>query len=161
MGPRRAPWSGGAVGRHVAGWAAILLAVSVIVAGCAGAARRGAAQGSDPASGFPLGAFTKEIDDPSGRVRLVWTFEPDGRFAEIPQALDGQTLDWPTVRGTWTADADTVTIVVSFPDDHGTMRHGWRVDGDQLWTSLISSDNPSDTEWFGTLDVQPWRRLAP
>jgi hypothetical protein len=41
------------------------------------------------------------------------------------------------------------------------MRHGWRVDGDRLWTFLIESDNPDDKEWFATLDVQPWRRLAP
>jgi len=132
-----------------------------IVAACAGASRSVPAQGSDPVSGFPLGAFAKEINDPTdGRVRLVWTFEPGGRFAESPQALDGQALDWPPVRGTWTADAEAVTIVVSFPHDYGTMRHGWRVDGEELWTHLISSDNPSDKDWFGMLDVQPWRRFT-
>jgi hypothetical protein len=162
MGPGRATWPGRTVGRRVAGWAAILVAVSAIVAGCAGgASRSGVAQGTDPRSGFPLGAFAKEFNDPSGRVRVVWTFEPDGRFAEVPQALDGQALDWPTVRGTWTADAQAVTIVASFPEAYGTMRHGWRVDGDRLWTFLIESDNPDDKEWFATLDVQPWRRLAP
>lgn len=160
MGPGRVPWPGVAVGRRVAGWVATLVTVLAIVAGCAGTSRSGAVQGSDPVSGFPLGAFAKEIDDPSGRVRIVWTFEPDGRFAEIPQALDGQRLDWPAVRGTWTADADALTIVASFPQDYGTMRHGWRVDGDQLWTFLISSDNPADKEWFATLDTQPWRRVA-
>jgi hypothetical protein len=161
MGSWRARWPGGWVGLRIAGWAAILVVVSAIVTGCAGASRSGAATGSDPASGFPLGSFAKEINDPSGRVRVIWTFEPDGRFAETPQALDGQALDWPAVRGTWTADAQTVTIVVSFPQNFGTMRHGWRVDADQLWTSLISSDNPADKEWFATLDAQPWRRLAP
>ena len=46
---------------------------------------------SDRAVGFPLGTFAKEISDPDlGHVRLVWTFEPDGRYAEIPFALDGR-----------------------------------------------------------------------
>ena len=43
-------------------------------------------------AGVPAGGFAKEIQHPDlGHIRLVWTFEPDGRYAEIPIALDGQT----------------------------------------------------------------------
>ena len=50
-----------------------------------------APRASDRASGFPFGAFARRSSDPDlGRVRLVWVFEPDGRYAEIPFALDGQ-----------------------------------------------------------------------
>jgi len=59
--------------------------VVIAVGSCGPTARFPPPPGSDPASGFPLGRFAKEIDDPvSGRVRLVWAFEPDGRYAEIP-----------------------------------------------------------------------------
>jgi hypothetical protein len=109
------------------------------------------------ASGFPSGAFAKEVVDPElGRVRLVWRFEPDGRWAEIPLALDGQTLRMPTVRGSWVADAETVTVATDYPPGWGTSTHGWRLDGDRLWTFFKDSDVPDDKEWFESLDSRPW-----
>lgn len=139
-----------------------LATVSIAIGGCGTSARLPPPRGSDPASGFPLGRFAKEIDDPSaGRVRLVWAFEPDGRYAEIPFALDGQAMTFPTVRGTWTADDSTLAIDVTYPPEYAANRHGWRRDGDLLWTYLISSDDPEDVDWFTPLDVQPWRPVDP
>jgi hypothetical protein len=115
----------------------------------------------DPGSGFPLGSFAKELQDPeAGRVRLVWTFEPDGGYAEIPFALDGQTLDWPPIRGTWAANRETVTVATTYPPGWGTSTHGWRLDRDELWTYLVGSDNPEDADWFTTLDTRPWLPLG-
>lgn len=143
-----------------AGWL-VVLAVALL-AGCGGSPRPSAATGVDPVSGFPLGHYAKEITDPVfGRVRIAWTFEPDGRFAEIPLALDGQALPWPAIRGTWTADRDAVTIDASYPEDVATTRHGWRRDGDALWTFFLGSDNPDDVDWFTALDIQPWKRFDP
>jgi hypothetical protein len=144
--------------------AALLLVATVAssVAACASAARPSTEPGAlDPASGFPLGSFAKEVHDPvAGRLRLVWTFAPDGGYAEIPFALDGQTLDWPPIRGTWAADADTVTVTTTYPPGWGTSTHGWRLDRDELWTYLVGSDNPEDADWFTTLDTRPWLPLA-
>jgi hypothetical protein len=138
------------------------VSIAIAIGGCGTSARLPPPRGSDPATGFPLGRFAKEIDDPSvGRVRLVWAFEPDGRYAEIPFALDGQALNFPTVRGTWTADDSTLVIDVSYPPEYAANRHGWRRDGELLWTYLISSDDPEDVDWFAPLDVQPWRPFDP
>jgi hypothetical protein len=135
--------------------------MATAMVGC-GASAVPPARGVDPATGFPFGRFAKEIEDPAGgRVRLVWAFEPDGRYAEIPFALDGQSLPFPTVRGTWTADATSLTIAVDHPAQLSDTVHGWRRDGDALWTYLISSNDPADVEWFGDLDVQPWRPFEP
>lgn len=139
---------------------ASVLVVLVLVAGIAAScttARVPSSEHSIAPSGFPLGAFAKEIQHPDlGRIRLVWTFEPDGRYAEIPFALDGQTLLAPTVRGTYAVDGGTVTIATDYPPDWGTSRHGWRMDGDRLWTFFMDSDVPDDKDWFGSLDSQPW-----
>ena len=74
----------------------------------------------------------------------------------MPVALDGQRLDIVPVRGTFTADADTVTIATTWPSDMGTSTHGWRLDGDRLWTFLKESTNPDDKDWFEGLDSRPW-----
>jgi hypothetical protein len=115
--------------------------------------------GVDPTSGFPTGTFAKDIvDPPMGRVRLHWVFGPDGRWAEVPEALDGQALPAPPVRGTYRVDGDLVTIATDFPAGWGTSSHRWRLDGDELWTTFESSDNPDDEGWFAMLDATPWRR---
>jgi hypothetical protein len=147
-GPRSISRSASALG-------GILLAAGVLAAGCSAASpSRDHAVGP---SGFPLGTFSKELSHPElGRVRLVWDFEPDGRYAEVPLALDGQTLNAPTVRGRYTVDGSTVTIATDFPPDWGTSRHGWRMDGDRLWTFFIESDVPDDKDWFEALDSRPW-----
>jgi len=134
----------------------ILLATGVLVSGCATPAPTGSDHAIGP-SGFPLGTYSKEISDHDlGRVRLVWVFEPDGRYAEVPIALDGQTLKAPTVRGTYSVDGETVTIATDYPPNWGTSRHGWRTDGDRLWTVFIESDVPEDKAWFEGLDGRPW-----
>ena len=133
-----------------------LAAAVLAIVGCGG--------GSTPApsgvtdEGFPLGSFVKELDDPEvgGRIRIVWTFTGDGRFTEVPLALDGQRLDALPVRGTFTAAADAVTIATNYPPGMGTSTHGWRLDGDRLWTFLLESSNPDDAEWFEDLDSRPW-----
>ncbi len=137
-------------------------AAAVVVAGCgtpvAPATRTGAAS-EDPVtpSGFPLGSFAKEVQDPElGSIRLVWTFEEDGRWAEVPFALEGQNLDVPAVRGTYEVEGDTVTLATDFPPGWGTSDHTWRLEGDRLWTSFISSTNPDDADWFRALDASPW-----
>jgi hypothetical protein len=150
------------VSRSLAGAVLLIAAGASALAGCTAAAPPSIDPGArDPASGFPLGSFSKEVHDPvAGRLRLVWTFEPDGGYAEIPVALDGQTLDWPPIRGAWAADTDTVTIATTYPPGWGTSTHGWRLDRDELWTYLVESDNPEDVDWFTTLDTRPWLPLV-
>jgi hypothetical protein len=134
----------------------IVLATGVLVAAC-GSSAPPPSDHAVGASGFPLGTFSKELSDPElGRVRLVWDFEPDGRYAEIPLALDGQTMKAPTVRGRYTVDGETVMIATDYPPDWGTSRHGWRMDGDVLWTVFLESDVPDDKDWFEALDSRPW-----
>jgi hypothetical protein len=133
----------------------VVVAIAFIVAGCAGSTSP--APTGTTTAGFPLGSYAKEVDDPVvGRTRIVWTFTADGRFTEVPLALDGQRLDAYPIRGTFTAEDETVTIVATFPPDMGTSTHGWRRDGDRLWTFLIESDNPDDKAWFEGLDTRPW-----
>ena len=124
---------------------------------------RGDATAANPAtaSGFPLGSFAKEVQDPElGRIRLAWTFEEDGRWAEVPFALEGQSLNVPAMRGTYTVEGDTVTLATEFPPGWGTSQHTWRLDGDRLWTSFVSSTNPDDADWFKTLDDRPWVSIS-
>ena len=134
----------------------ILFAVGVLAAACTVSAPAPSDHPIGP-SGFPLGTFSKELDHPElGRIRLVWDFEPDGRYAEIPLALDGQTLLAPTVRGRYMVDGSNVTIATDYPPDWGTSHHAWRMDGDVLWTVFIESDVPDDKDWFEALDSRPW-----
>jgi hypothetical protein len=134
----------------------ILLVTGVLVAACT-APTSAPRDPAIAASGFPLGTFSKVLSHPDlGRVRLVWDFEPDGRYAEVPLALDGQTMKAPTVRGRYAVDGSTVTIATDYPPDWGTSRHAWRMDGDVLWTVFLESDVPDDKDWFEALDSQPW-----
>ena len=134
---------------------AATLAVALIVAAC-GATSTPTPAGTTP-DGFPLGSFEKRIDDPAiGPTRMIWTFTADGRYTEIQLATDGQRVDTFPIRGTFTTDRDTVTIATSFPPGMGTSTHGWRRDGDRLWTFLIESDNPDDEGWFESMDSRPW-----
>ena len=133
-----------------------VVAVALVVAACGTAARVPSARQATT-SGFPAGAFAKEMEDAElGHVRLVWRFEPDGRWAEIPLALDGQKLRAPVVRGTYVVDGDEVTLATEYPPGWGTSQHGWRLDGDQLWTFFMESDVPDDKEWYQSLDSRPW-----
>ena len=144
------------ISRSASALVAIVLVAGILAASCA-TARAPSSEHPLGASGFPLGAFAKEVQLPDlGHIRLVWTFEPDGRYAEIPFALDGQTLMAPTIRGRYVVDGETVTIATEYPPDWGTSRHGWRMDGDRLWTFFMDSDVPEDKEWFEGLDSQPW-----
>jgi hypothetical protein len=136
------------------GWVAAGV-VGLLIAGCAGSS--GLAPSGTTSTGFPLGSFSKELDDPEvGRSLIVWTFTADGGFTEVPIALDGQRLDAFPVRGTFTADSETVTIMATYPPDMGTSTHGWRREGQRLWTFLLESSNPEDKDWFQALDSRPW-----
>jgi len=133
---------------------ALVLGLGVLIGACAAGRPPGHPIAT---SGFPSGAFAKEVVKPDlGHFRLVWRFEPDGRWAEIPIALDGQTLRVPTIRGTWVANDETVTLASDYPPGWGTSTHGWRLDGDRLWTFFKDSDVPDDKEWFESLDSRPW-----
>ena len=108
-------------------------------------------------AGFPLGSFSKEVDDPDGgRMRIVWTFGADGRFTEVPIALDGQRLD-PS------RSAARSRPMARPSRSRRPSRRAWArartaggVDGDRLWTFLVESDNPEDKDWFEGLDSRPW-----
>jgi hypothetical protein len=146
----RATWRTRAVIRWL-----VLAAAGLLMASCGGPSA--SAPGGTTAAGFPLGSFEKRVDDPMvGPTRMIWTFTPDGRYTEIQLALDGQRVDAVPILGTFTADGDSVTIATSYPPGMGTSTHGWRRDGDQLWTFLIESDNPDDKDWFETIDSRPW-----
>jgi hypothetical protein len=150
------PTGSRSISRSVSVLSGMVLAIGALTAGCAASAP-GPSDHPVAPSGFPLGTFSKELNDPElGRVRLVWDFEPDGRYAEIPMALDGQTLKAPTVRGRYSVDGSDVTIATDYPADWGTSRHAWRMDGDVLWTVFLESDVPEDKDWFEALDSQPW-----
>ncbi len=137
---------------------AVGLVVAVVLAGCAREAPPG--HGHDARTGFPYGVYGKDMDDAElGRIRLEWVFGPDGRWAEVPIALDGQPQLAPVVRGTYTVDGEEVTIATSWPAGWGTSTHRWRLDREDLWTAFVSSDVPGDAGWFATLDQQPWRPL--
>ena len=60
-------------------------------------------------------------------------------------------------RGRYAVDGDHVTIATDFPPGLGTSVHTWRVEGEDLWTTFVSSDLPDDAAWFAELDRQPWR----
>jgi hypothetical protein len=150
----------GSIGRP----AAVLLIAAVVVslvAGCGPSIeptiRPGASAHPTLPSGFPLGSFAKDLGDPFlGRIRLVWTFGPDGRWSEVPFAIDGQTLRVPTVRGMYAIDGETVTITTDYPAGWGTSAHRWQVVGPYLWTAFVTSDVPEDAGWFEMLDDRPW-----
>ena len=130
-------------------------AAAILIAACAVPA--GSPPSGTTSAGFPLGSYSKVLDDPDlGRSLIVWTFTADGRFTEVPIALDGQRLEAFPIRGTFTADAETVTVATNYPPGMGTSTHGWRRDGDRLWTFLVDSTNPEDMEWFEALDSRPW-----
>ena len=143
------------------GWRAAVVAAALVtgLTACIGSASAPPTAGVDPETGFPTGTFVKDfVDPPLGRVRLHWVFDPSGRWAEVPQALDGQALPVPPVRGTYRVDDGIVTIATDYPPGWGTSNHRWRLDGDELWTKFESSDNPEDEGWFAMLDGMPWRR---
>lgn len=144
--------------RLLVGLTAIVLAALVIACGPR-ASTIAPYLGSD---GFPVGTFNKEFVDPElGRVRLAWTFAPDGRWSEVPFALDGQTLPAPPIRGTYAVDGQTLTLTANHPPEwSGTSRHMWHMAGDRLTTTFVSSDIEGDADWFATLDVAPWVRAG-
>ena len=110
------------------------------------------------ASGFPLGTFSKEIQLPGSRacpVRVDLRTRRSLR-GESRSPSTVRRSSAPTVRGTYAVDGETVTIATEYPPDWGTSRHGWRMDGDLLWTVFMDSDVPEDKDWFEALDSQPW-----
>lgn len=124
------------------------------LAGCSARAP-GAPDPTIAASGFPFGTYTKDFVEPQlGPARIAWTFEADGRWAEVP--LDGAPVGATPIRGSYTVDGDVVTIATNYPPDFGTSRHVWRIADGRLWTTYQSSDFAEDADWFAMLDPIPW-----
>ena len=145
--------------RHLRRIPALILASTLAVTGCLGTTATPPPAGTRP-DGFPTGVFSKTFVDPFlGSVRLSWTFEPDGDWAEVPEATAGQTLQTGPARGRYVVDGDLLTIEVDAPSFWGWHRHRWRLDGDRLITSYDDSELPEDAEFFAMLDRQPWVRV--
>jgi hypothetical protein len=138
---------------------AAILASALAVAGCLGTGATPPPADVRP-DGFPTGVFTKSFVDPGlGSVRLSWVFEPDGDWAEVPEATAGQTLLTGPARGRYVVDGELVTIEVDAPPFWvGWHRHRWRLDGDRLVTTYDDSTNPEDADFFAMLDREPWVR---
>ena len=137
-----------------------MLGVLLAASGCAGSTATPPPAGVR-ADGFPTGVFSKTFADPQlGSVRLSWVFEPDGDWAEVPEATAGQTLLSGPARGRYAVDGELVTIEVDAPPMwKGRHRHRWRLDGDRLVTTFDGSENPEDAGFFAMLDRQPWIRV--
>ena len=133
---------------------AIAVLVAAAMAGCSDAVP-GSPNPTVVASGFPVGQYVKDFVEPQfGPGRIAWTFEGDGRWAEIP--LDGAPIGASPVRGSYTVTGEVLTITTDYPPGLGTSRHVWRVDGRDLWTSYRASDFAEDAGWFALLDSSPW-----
>ena len=138
---------------------ALILAAILVVAACLGTSATPPPAGIRP-DGFPTGVFSKSFVDPFlGAVRLSWVFEPDGDWAEVPEATAGQTLQTGPARGRYVVDGEVLMIEVDAPSFWGWHRHRWRLDGDRLITSYDASELPEDAEFFAMLDQQPWVRV--
>ena len=144
------PWRPGSwLQRHAA-----TLVVGALLLACARQAP-GPPDPSIEASGFPVGAYTKQFVEPTfGPSVLAWRFEADGRWAEIP--LEGAPVGARPIRGRFTIEGDELIITTDYPPGFGASRHAWRMDGDNLWTTYLSSDLPEDADWFAMLDPSPW-----
>ena len=123
----------------------------------AGAPRRHAAPQRAPTrpSGFPLGTFT-EGDSRTpiwGACGSSGISEPDGRYAEIQLALDGQPHLAPPSAVATRSTGRHVTIATTGRPTGGRATHAWRIDGDVLWTVFLESDIPDDEDWFEALDT--------
>jgi hypothetical protein len=135
-----------------------VLTALVAVAACGPSGEAPPAAGVRP-DGFPTGVFVKAIVDPVlGPLRLAWVFDADGDWAEVPEAMAGQTLLSGPARGHYTVDGDLLSISVEAPSFWGDHEHRWRLEGDRLVTTFVDSEIADDAEWFAMLDRQPWTR---
>ncbi|HEV8280629.1 MAG TPA: hypothetical protein VGQ02_02115 [Candidatus Limnocylindrales bacterium] len=138
---------------------AAMLALVLAAAACSSPGSSPPPAGIRP-DGFPTGVFSKLFVDPfMGPMRLSWVFEPDGDWAEVPEATAGQTIPTGPARGRYVVDGELVTLEVDHPSAWGWSRHRWRLDGDRLVTTYESSELPEDAGWFAMLDAQPWVRV--
>ncbi|MEO6206899.1 MAG: hypothetical protein ABIP77_02945 [Candidatus Limnocylindrales bacterium] len=133
--------------------------VTFLAIGCSGLFGSPAPRGATD-EGFLLGAVAKDLEHPVfGRFRLIWIFAGDGRWAEVPVALDGQTIRIPAVRGTFVLDGQKLTLTPDFPPGLAPSDHAWRVEDDTLRTTFASGA-PEDEDWFrSVVDGAPWRRV--
>lgn len=156
---RSGMWRPGRVPPTIAAVLAVLLVSAVAAVACSVPGSTPPAAGARP-DGFPTGVFAKLFDDPYlGPMRLSWVFEPDGDWAEVPEATAGQTIATGPARGRYVVDGDLLTLEVDHPSAWGWSRHRWRLDGDRLVTLYESSELPEDADWFAMLDAQPWVRV--
>ena len=144
--------------RRLATAVAAALVVAITAVGCAtGDAPPPAGVRPD---GFPTGVFVKSFEDPElGPVRLAWVFDTEGNWAEVPEAMAGQTWPGGPARGHYTVDGDLLSITVDSPSFWADHQHRWRLEGDRLLTTFEHSDLPEDEEFFEMLDRQPWVRV--
>jgi hypothetical protein len=152
-------WRNGRVLPTTATVLAAMLIAALAAAACSGPGSAPPATGVRP-DGFPTGVFTKLFVDPfMGPMRLSWVFEPDGDWAEVPEATAGQTIPTGPARGRYVVEGELVTLEVDQPSFWGWTRHRWRLEGDRLVTTYESSELPEDAGWFEMLDAQPWVRV--
>jgi hypothetical protein len=138
---------------------AAAIAAVLSMSACVGSGSAPPAAGVRP-DGFPTGVFAKSYVDPFlGPMRLSWVFDPDGDWAEVPEATAGQTFPTGPARGHYVVEGELVTLEVDSPTFWGWTRHRWRLDGDRLITEYDDSEIPSDAEVFEVLDRQPWVRV--
>lgn len=136
------------------------IVVVIAVSGCTTAGSRPPPPGVRP-DGFPTGVFAKTFtDELLGPMRLSWVFDADGDWAEVPEALAGQSFNTGPARGHYSVAGDLVTIQTDWPSFWaGWTRSHWRLDGDRLITRYDDSEFPADTEFQQMLDAMPWVRV--
>ena len=139
--------------------AAIVVGV-IAVSACTAAGSRPPLAGVRP-DGFPTGVFAKTFtDEVLGPMRLSWVFDADGNWAEVPEALAGQSFNTGPARGHYSVAGDLVTIQTDWPSFWaGWTRNHWTLDGDRLITRYDDSEFPADTEFQQMLDAMPWVRV--
>ena len=139
---------------------AAVVVLVIAVSACTATGSRPPAAGVRP-DGFPTGVFAKTFTDQLlGPMRLSWVFDADGDWAEVPEALAGQSFPTGPARGHYRVAGDLVTIETDWPSFwRGWTRSHWRLDGDRLITSYDDSEFPVDTEFVQMLDALPWARV--
>jgi hypothetical protein len=136
------------------------IVVVIAVSACTTAGSRPPPAGVRP-DGFPTGVFAKTFNDQVlGPMRLSWVFDADGNWAEVPEALAGQSFNTGPARGHYSVAGDLVTIQTDWPSFWaGWTRSHWTLDGDRLITRYDDSEFPADTEFQQMLDAMPWVRV--
>jgi hypothetical protein len=134
-------------------------------------ATQGPASRSVVPAGLLVGTWTKEIaleDFAAAGVedeallnnvgRFTRTYGSDGTWTEVLVGPADVAQINPVFRGTYAVDRDRVTMTTTFPPEYaGSISVStWRLDGEQLWTTLVSSPDPLELKLAQALDREPW-----